>query len=67
VYLRDDGQRVLVLVKIMGQNQSEGANPTVVPLPNTYTAVQADLSLGNPVDEIVLYNNDGVILVEVRN
>jgi hypothetical protein len=66
-YLREDGQRVIVLVKIMERNQTEGVGPTVHPLPNTCRLVQADLSLGDPINEIVLYNNDGVILIETGN
>jgi hypothetical protein len=62
-HLRDDGLRVLVLVKIMARNQTEGANPTTHPLPAAYRIVRSDLSLGEPVDEVELGNNDGVILV----
>jgi hypothetical protein len=62
-HLRDDGLRVLVLVKIMARNQTEGANQTTHPLPAAYRIVRSDLSLGEPVDEVELGNNDGVILV----
>jgi len=64
-YERADGQRVLVLVKLMANNgQSEGGSPTLHTLPRTYRAVQPSLILGAPIDQIELRNNDGVILVE---
>jgi hypothetical protein len=62
-YLRDDGKRVLVLVKLMHKNEEEGASPTTHQLPGSYRVVQPDLTLGDPVAEITLVNNDGVILV----
>jgi len=66
-YLRGDGQRILILVKLMVRGSGEGLDPSVHPLYGTYRAVQSDLSLGNPVSEITLYNNDGVILVKNAN
>lgn len=66
-YLRGDGKRVFVLVKIMRRNLAEGTYPTVHLLPDTCRVVQSDLSLGDPVGEITLYNNDGVILIEAGN
>jgi hypothetical protein len=63
-YRRGDGQRVLVLVKLMEYGMTEGASPTIHPLPRTYRAVQPDLSLGDPTVQVELRNNDGVILVQ---
>jgi PKD repeat protein len=62
-YLRSDDLRVLVLTKVMASGKTEGADPTTVNLPHCYQAVQPDLSLGPAIDQITLYNNDGVILV----
>lgn len=62
-YLRDDLKRVLVLTKIMASGQSEGGSETTHCLPGFYRKVLPDLSLSNPIDEISLVNNDGVILV----
>ncbi len=63
-YLRGDGQRTLILVKLMADGRSEGTSPMLYTLPRAFRVVQPDLSLGDPVTEIQLLNNDGVILVE---
>jgi hypothetical protein len=63
-YLREDGQRTLILVKIMARGLGEGLDPTIHPLQGTYRPVQPDLTLGDPISQVQLSNNDGVILVE---
>jgi hypothetical protein len=63
-YLRGDGQRVLVLVKLMAHGQPEGGSPTIHPLPGTYRTVLPSLTLGAPSNQVELRNNDGLILVE---
>jgi hypothetical protein len=63
-YLRSDGKRVLVLVKLMHKDEAEGGNPTTHQLSGDYGIVQSDLTLSGPVTEVTLFNNDGVILVE---
>ncbi len=63
-YERIDGTRTLVLARIMATNMVEGADPVTCQLPGTYRTVQPDLSLGDPVTQLELVNNDGVILVK---
>jgi hypothetical protein len=63
-YRRSDGRHVLVLVKLMAVGMTEGISPTVHALPGSYRMVLPDLSLGDPVVEVELRNNEGVILVE---
>jgi hypothetical protein len=63
-YIRSDGTKVLVLTKIMASGCSEGQSPTTHSLPRCYREVLPDLTLGNVVSSVALYNNDGVILVE---
>ena len=62
-YLRGDGQRVLVLVKLMAYGMTEGGSPTTHQLPRSYGALLPDLTLGASSNQVELRNNDGVILV----
>jgi hypothetical protein len=63
-YLRGDGQRVLVLVKLMASGMTEGASPSTHQLPGSYRAILPDLTLDVPSTQVELRNNDGMILVE---
>jgi hypothetical protein len=63
-YLRGDGRRVLVLVKLMADGMTEDTSPTIHQLPHPYRAVKPDLTLDDPVTQVELRNNDAVILVE---
>ena len=64
-FMRADGQRVLVLTKIMASGRVEGQDPTTLLLPKCYEQVQPDLSLGQVINQVTLYNSDAAILVEV--
>jgi hypothetical protein len=63
-YRRVDGTRILVLVKLMERDRIEGADPALVQLPGAWRRVLQDLTLGAPLTEVELVNNDGVILVD---
>lgn len=66
-YLRSDSLRVLVLTKIMVEDANEGDNPTTHTLPGCYQSVQPNLTLGPPIREITLCNNEGAILLATSN
>jgi hypothetical protein len=57
-------ERALVLVKLMAPGDTPDADPTVHELPGPYRPVLEDLSLGDPVTQVTLVNDDAVILMK---
>lgn len=53
-YLRSDGKRVLVLVKLMASGQTEGASPTTHALGGSYRKALSNLGLGSVITQVTL-------------